>query len=482
MGSLDSGRLECANLEISGGRPWAPRLRRDEMTTETLKADYLVIGGGAMGMAFADELIASDKTARIIMVDQHARAGGHWNDAYSFVKLHQPAAFYGVNSQKLGPGGAALVSGTEVLNYYEHVLDKLQATGRLQFFPMCLSDGDASFRSRVDASIEYRVDVKKSIVDASYMKVEVPSIRPPAYEVAAGVALVPPNELPGIAEPASGYVIVGAGKTGIDAVLFLLEHDVDPGRIQWIMPNDAWLLDRAQLVPGRISEGVVAQPRIFAQAETLDEVFRLFEAEGGLLRLDPEVKPQKYRCATVSLGEFEQLKRVKNVVRMGRVRRIEPDAIVLEGGVLPTDVGKLHVDCSADGLAKRGVRPVFDGKRITLQSLFMCQQVFSAALIGRVEALYQDETAKNDLCQAVPHPSTPKDFLMASMQSDRNLESWFRAFPLWLLRSRLSLLSQDNFWQFARGAFRVRKFVAPARENLLKILRKEFPDGDFSSI
>ena len=28
--------------------------------------------------------------------------GGHWNDAYSFVNLHQPSAFYGVNSLPLG--------------------------------------------------------------------------------------------------------------------------------------------------------------------------------------------------------------------------------------------------------------------------------------------------------------------------------------------------------------------------------------------
>ena len=66
-----------------------------------LKADYLVIGAGAMGMAFTDVLMTeSDKT--VILVDRHDRPGGHWNDAYPFVRLHQPSAFYGVNSRKLG--------------------------------------------------------------------------------------------------------------------------------------------------------------------------------------------------------------------------------------------------------------------------------------------------------------------------------------------------------------------------------------------
>ena len=448
------------------------------MPLETLEADYLVIGAGAMGVAFADEVLASDKAARIVMLDKHARAGGHWNDAYSFVKLHQPAAFYGVNSEKLGPGGAALVSGTEVLNYYEHVLEKLTATGRLRFFPMCLSDGEDSFRSRVDPDVEWRVEVRRKIVDATYMKVEVPSIRPPLYEVAEGISLVPPNELPRVAEPPSGYVVIGAGKTAIDAVLFLLDQAVDPARIQWIMPNDAWLLNRAQIAPGRITRGAVERARAFAEAETLDEVFRAFEAQGSVLRLDPEVRPRNYRCATVSLEEFEKLKRVKNIVRMGRVKRIEKYAIVLEQGSTPTDGGKLHVDCSADGLAKRDVRPVFEGDRITLQSLFMCQQVFSASLIGRVEARIADEKAKNDLCQVVPHPNTPKDFLLASLVSNQNVERWLRAFPVWLLRSRLSLFSQDGLFRFVLGSLRAGKILAASTANMSKIFQQEFPDAE----
>ena len=104
---------------------------------EVLEADYFVIGAGAMAMAFVDELLVQDRDAQIIMIDRHSRAGGHWNDAYSHVKLHQPAAFYGVNSEDLGPGGDALVSGSEVVAYYERVLEKLKATGRLRFFPLC---------------------------------------------------------------------------------------------------------------------------------------------------------------------------------------------------------------------------------------------------------------------------------------------------------------------------------------------------------
>ena len=68
---------------------------------EILETDYLVVGTGAVGMAFVDTLL-DESDADIIMVDNHHQPGGHWNDAYSFVRLHQPSHFYGVASTPLG--------------------------------------------------------------------------------------------------------------------------------------------------------------------------------------------------------------------------------------------------------------------------------------------------------------------------------------------------------------------------------------------
>ena len=75
-----------------------------------LETDYLVVGGGAMCMAFVDEILngsrnfGNNQNTEFIIVDKHAKPGGHWNDAYQFVTLHQPASYYGVNSKKLGEG------------------------------------------------------------------------------------------------------------------------------------------------------------------------------------------------------------------------------------------------------------------------------------------------------------------------------------------------------------------------------------------
>ncbi len=55
--------------------------------------------------------------------------------------------------------------------------------------------------------------------------------------------------------------------------------------------------------------------------------------------------------------------------------------------------------------------PVFDGNRITLQWVRLCQPTFSAALIGHVEATYNDEAEKNQLCAPIPLPTVPLDWL-----------------------------------------------------------------------
>jgi cation diffusion facilitator CzcD-associated flavoprotein CzcO len=66
-----------------------------------IETDYLIVGAGAAGMAFADALIAECDTD-VVMVDRRHSPGGHWNDTYAFVRIHQSSANYGVNSAVLG--------------------------------------------------------------------------------------------------------------------------------------------------------------------------------------------------------------------------------------------------------------------------------------------------------------------------------------------------------------------------------------------
>jgi hypothetical protein len=421
--------------------------------TETLSADYLVIGSGAMGMAFTDALV-TETSATVLMIDRHHRPGGHWNDAYPYVRLHQPSAFYGVNSKPLGDdvkdqtgwnaGLYELASGAEVLAYFDHVMQRqFLPSGRVQYFPRCEWLGDGRFAS-IPSGRAYEVRAQK-VVDATYMRVSVPSVRGPQYAIAPGVRCVALNELPRCERPAGGYTIVGAGKTGMDACLWLLANGVEPDEITWIMPRDSWILDRANIQPGeffgRSLLSGAKQMEAIAGAASVDDLFARTNASGLLLRLDERVRPTMYRCATVTEAEIAQLRRIRNVVRHGRVRRIEPSEIVLERGAVPSNPGSLYVDCSADALEKRPVAPVFDGARITLQTVRACQQVFSAAFIGHVEAAYHDEAQKNALCTVVPHPNTDLDYLRVTLANALNDLRWSQdaALAAWIARARLNL-------------------------------------------
>ena len=142
-----------------------------------IETDYLIIGSGAVGLAFADTLI-DESDAHITMVDRHGKPGGHWNDAYSFVTLHQPSAFYGVNSLELGSrrkdsfgankGLYELASGPEINGYYDRVMNhKLLPSGRVAYHPMCNFLGDGEFESILSGE-RTQVTVRKKVVDATY--------------------------------------------------------------------------------------------------------------------------------------------------------------------------------------------------------------------------------------------------------------------------------------------------------------------------
>lgn len=466
-----------------------------------LQADYLVIGAGAMGMAFVDTLL-TDSNASVIMVDRYARPGGHWTIAYPYVRLHQPSAFYGVNSRPLGEdqidqvglnkGLAELATVDEVCAYYSIVMHQtFLPSGRVQYFPKHDYMGEGSFRSAITGQV-YQVGDNTRIVDAACMKVQVPAMRPPPYEVAEGVSLVTPNLLPEIKRPYDAFTVVGAGKTGIDACLWLLEYGVDPKKISWIMPRDSWFLERGGLQPGlafaeRTAESVAAINEAVMAAESPKDLFLRLEKAVQVTRLDDKVWPTMFRCATISLAELEKVKQIGTIVRQGRVVRIEPEEVTLEHGKIQASTDTLYVDCSANALAKLQPVPVFRDREINLQPVRYCQQVFSAAFIAHVEATYSDEKTKNELCCVVPHPYETTDYMAVTLQSHRNGLRWASQpkTAAWLSQARLdwfgTLLPQPPSDPTEAASFFA--MVAAQTEQLcakLEQLIGQLPEGDLT--
>jgi hypothetical protein len=158
-----------------------------------------------------------------------------------------------------------------------------------------------------------------------------------------------------------------------------------------------------------------------------------------MLRIDRTVWPTAYRGATVSVHEVEVLSTIKDVVRKGRVRRIERDAIVLEKGQVECEPGDLYVDCTAKAFHRRDQVPVFDKDQITLQQLRPGRLSLSAALIAYVEAVYDDDVIKNDLCAPILSPNIAVDWLRNMLGDLRNGRRWStdKALSRWIAEHRL---------------------------------------------
>ena len=286
---------------------------------------------------------------------------------------------------------------------------------------------------------------RKKLVNATHARTAVPSTHPPQYSVAPGVKCVPLNDMPAIQRPYANYTVVGAGKTGMDACIWLLQNGVAPARIRWIMPRDAWMLDRASFQPGaenfeRSIGSIIGQFDAIAEATSIPDLFERLEERGLLLRIDKSVEPTMYRCAVVSQAELEQLRRIKDVVRLGRLRSVERTQIVLDHGAQPADPDTLYVDSSASAIQIPPAVPVFDGDTVNLLMVRFCQPLFSAALIAYVESHETGLIEKNALCTPVPSPEHPADWLRMWAVTLANTARW-RGNPgmrAWLSQCRLN--------------------------------------------
>jgi hypothetical protein len=428
-----------------------------ECPVAEIETDYLVVGAGAVGLAFSDTLLAEMPDAHITIVDRHGKPGGHWNDAYSFVALHQPSAFYGVNSLPLGSGHIdqigvnaglnELASGPEVSGYFDTVMrQRLLPSGRVRYLPMSDHLGDGRIVSLLSGT-ETTVAAKK-IVDATYYGTTVPSTHTPKFAVADDVRLVTPNALPHLWQAkGSGptrFVILGAGKTAMDVGVWLLGSGAAPDAIQWVMPRDSWLLNRLRTQPGieyfnATIGGQAAQMEAFAVSETVNEVFERLEAAGVMLRIYPDQQPTMFHYATISEGEVAELQRITDVVRLGRVHSISADTMALERGAVRVAPNTLFIDCTASAVEIRPPLPIFDGNRITPQLVRVPQPAFSAALVAYVEAHYPDDAAKNAFCRTVPFPETLGHYPMCNIVNMANQFAWSqdKALSRWIRDSRL---------------------------------------------
>jgi len=399
------------------------------------------------------------------MVDMHAKPGGHWNDAYSFVALHQPSAFYGVNSMSFGndvvddhgpnKGLFPLAGGSEISAYFSQLMNRrFLPSGRVSYHPLSeylgSDNGEGTFKSILSGE-ETEVTIRRKTVDGTFYKTSVPATHTRQYDVADGTPTAIPGDLPDLwmrSDDLPGhYVIVGAGKTAMDTGVWLLQAGVDPDNITWICPRASWMINRLYTQPGpdffeQVVGNQVAQLKAAGEAKTGDEMFEILGRDGYMLRIDESVKPEMFHYATISQGEVDLLRKIKNVIRHGRVTALEPGKMIFADCEETVPQDALFIDCTATAVPFTEQRihgPQFRGDTIVLQPLHVPLVTFSAALSAFLEANFDDDETKNALGVPSPLTDTPNTYPLGMLTNFMNRGAWSQnpKIAAWLSTARL---------------------------------------------
>jgi len=410
---------------------------------ELLQYDYLVVGAGTAGMSFIDTMLTENPKATIVLVDKNTTPGGHWTKADDFARLHQPSCFYGVNSLPLGKHQSKKsrrrerydlddrATKAEILDYYQTVLRNFEATGRVRSFfgatydynedqdkhtihhhlTHCGSeyeDLDGDDTSTKNNIVEMEVKCHKVVTVGT--DVTVPSMRKLLIPVDKTVAssFVPVNEVS--SRVASGrynhYIVFGNGKTSIDAITHMLgDKAIDPSQITWIVSQEAWYMVSDGYK--NLHKAMVSTATRVLSSEYVKKIYLGLENDGldyTNSKTNSKIKnhqinvnknynfPSLLKGASVTLEQLDQIRSVKNVLRLGSATSIGPHTVHLERGSLefpPQDT--LLVDCMAEncyGYTSFGEDfQIFEPNRINLgPSLGFFNISLTSAVVAFLEA------------------------------------------------------------------------------------------------
>lgn len=390
-----------------------------------LECDYLIVGAGASPLAFVDTLLTELPDKKVIIIDKKSAPGGHWVDSYGFVHLHQPSLVYGLSSKQLEGNWLKLMltkgmlpwkhraSKEEILKYYGSFVEEKVASKQLQFYPNTVYDFEKKdnsvddgihYFSSIDGSLSYKVKVNEKLVDGTQGECIIPHENPLPFPVDEGVRVMTPNQIyeayqqKGKSRNAmlqKKYVVLGAGKTGADAIVYLQrEMNIDPANIAWVIAADVWMFDA-----GGNGGNPFDWPKYMAKYENdMDKAAFTMEEKGLIVRLDKTVTPTRFRFPMIQRDEFKLLKKVKTTIRRGRataIRRKYNSGVTVEFGSdhSPWEAFAPIEDCVFVHAASPGpfnglpMVDIFDSpKKLTLNILFAPPVSQSMSCLAKIEA------------------------------------------------------------------------------------------------
>jgi hypothetical protein len=178
----------------------------------------------------------------------------------------------------------------------------------------------------------------------------------------------------------------------------------------------------------------------------------------------------------ISEAELALLRQIEDVVRLGHVRRIGRDEIVLDAGRVPTSDATVHVHCASRGLARPPLRPIFEPGRVTVQPFMWGFACYQFAMLGVVEATVESDDEKNRLCSPIAYWDVNTDYLTAFLATLANerARAAYPALASWAKETRLNPLGGMGLHRdvpsVVEARERIKRFGAAAVGNLSKLL------------
>ena len=229
-------------------------------------------------------------------------------------------------------------TGEEIVEYYLKVAKQFEECGRVQMFFNSEYTTDENGNHVVTNITDGKVTtVSCEKIVTVHNNVIVPSMRGPPFS--CSIKFAPVNDLPTLikSNQYTKYVVIGAGKTGCDAITYLLSNGIDQSAITWIISRDVWFFLRN----GCWKEGyegyktfrkdsAVLLEALIGKAKTAEEVFLEYEKYGVMARLDPNRPiPNVFKGPMIDSAELVGFRSIEDIVHLGRVTEITGDAIIL---------------------------------------------------------------------------------------------------------------------------------------------------------
>ena len=226
-------------------------------TAQRIRADLCVVG---TGIAALNALVVAggylEEGQRVVLIEQRARSGGMWNDAYPFVRLHQPHGLFtaGAIPWQGDRDRSYLATREEILGHFDNILDVVRARLQIderygwEFTGHEERDGRVLVRARSADGEQLEVDAARLIKGFGV------EVRPdaPLEFTSDRVRSVAPSSLVEDRDALYGgnepIWIVGGGKTAMDTAHLLVTEA--PGReVNMIIGGGTFFGKRDRLFP-----------------------------------------------------------------------------------------------------------------------------------------------------------------------------------------------------------------------------------------